>query len=291
VNEVRGRLIEIWRHPVKSMQGERVDATRLGPLGVPGDRGWAIRDEARGGIVGAKKIAALMQCRARYLDAPTGAEAVMPAPEIETPDGARFRADAADANERLGAAIGRKVTLHPRHPASDLAHYLRAAPDSTDMETELRAIFGREKDEPLPDLSVFPPEIFQYESPPGTYFDAFPVLFVTDASLRRLAELAPASRIDVRRFRPNFVLALDGAASGFPEADWRGRTLRIGEARLDVGAGCPRCVMITHPFADLPKDPALMRTVVREANQNVGAYATIATPGAVRVGDEVVLED
>ena len=49
--------------------------------------------------------------------------------------------------------------------------------------------------------------------------------------------------------------------------------------------------MITHPFADLPKDPALMRTVVREANQNVGAYATIATSGAVRVGHEVVLED
>lgn len=287
---MRGRVNEIWRHPVKSMQGERLDATRLGPLGVPGDRGWAIRDEGRGGIVGGKKIAALMQCKARYLEAPTGAEAVMPAPEIETPDGARFLADATDANARLGAALGRTVTLHPRHPASDLAHHLRAAPDSTDFETELRAIFGREKDEPLPDLSVFPPEILQYESPPGTYFDAFPVLLVTDSTLRRLAELAPASRVDVRRFRPNFVLANDDVAAGFPETGWIGRTLRIGEARLRITAPCPRCVMITHPFADLPKDSALMRTVVREANQCVGAYAAIETPGAVRVGDAFALE-
>lgn len=287
---MQGRVTEIWRHPVKSMQGERLEATRLGPLGVPGDRGWAIRDEARGGIVGAKKIPALMQCQARYLETPTGAEAVMPAPEITTPGGDRFLADAADASQRLGAALGRAVTLHPRRPASDLAHHRRGAPDTTDVEAELRAIFGREKDEPLPDFSVFPPEIFQYESPPGTYFDVFPVLFVTDATLRRLQELAPASRVDVRRFRPNFMISLEDAVPGFPEAEWRGRTLRIGEARLTVTAACPRCVMITHPFADLPKDSALMRTVVREANQCVGAYATIATPGAVRVGDEFALE-
>lgn len=287
---MQGRVTEIWRHPVKSMQGERLDATRLGPLGVPGDRGWAIRDEVRGGIVGAKKIAALMQCKARYLGDPRGDEAVMPAPEIETPDGARFLADAPDANARLGAALGRSITLHPRHPASDLAHHLRGAPDSTDVETELRAIFGREKDEPLPDFSVFPPEIFQYESPPGTYFDAFPLLLVTDATLRRLAELAPRSRVDVRRFRPNFVLAIDGDAPDFPETGWVGCTLRIGAARLRVTAPCPRCVMITHPVADLPKDSALMRTVVREANQCVGAYAAIETPGAVRAGDEFALE-
>ena len=287
---MQGRVTQIWRHPVKSMQGERLDATRLGPLGVPGDRGWAIRDEVRGGIVGAKKIAALMQCRARYVSEPRGDEAVMPAPEIETPDGALFRADAEDANARLGASLGRSVTLHPRHPATDLAHHLRAAPDNADFEIELRATFGREKDEPLPDLSVFPPEVFQYESPLGTYFDAFPILFVTETSLRHLQELAPASRVDVRRFRPNFVLALDGDATGFPEAAWIGRSLRIGEARLRVDTPCPRCVMITHPFDDLPKDVALMRTVVRDANQCIGAYAKVETAGAVRVGDEIALE-
>jgi MOSC domain-containing protein YiiM len=32
-----------------------------------------------------------------------------------------------------------------------------------------------------------------------------------------------------------------------------------------------------------------MRTVVREANQNVGVYASVETPGAVRLGDPVEL--
>ena len=45
--------------------------------------------------------------------------------------------------------------------------------------------------------------------------------------------------------------------------------------------------MITHGFADLPQDPGLMRTVVREANQNVGVYARVERPGRIAVGDTV----
>ena len=42
--------------------------------------------------------------------------------------------------------------------------------------------------------------------------------------------------------------------------------------------------MITHGFADLPKDPGLMRAVVRDANQQVGVYARVEAsgPGARR---------
>jgi hypothetical protein len=47
--------------------------------------------------------------------------------------------------------------------------------------------------------------------------------------------------------------------------------------------------MITHPFADLPKDPSILRTVVRDAAQNLGAYAKVETPGRVRAGDPVRL--
>ena len=61
-----GRVAEIFRFPVKSMGGERLPRVEVGPQGVPGDRAWAVRDETRGGIRGAKKIPALMGCRARY---------------------------------------------------------------------------------------------------------------------------------------------------------------------------------------------------------------------------------
>ena len=55
---------EIWRYPVKSMAGEKLDATEIGERGVAGDRAWAVKDEVRGGISGAKKFAGLMKLAA-----------------------------------------------------------------------------------------------------------------------------------------------------------------------------------------------------------------------------------
>lgn len=280
-----GRIAQLWRHPVKSMEGERVERASIGRNGIPGDRAWAVRDEKRGGIRGAKKIPALMACKARYVDEPDAAK--ISAPVITLPGGDLLRADAPDAGVRLSAALGHEVTLWPLQPASNLAHYQRGAPDHDDVLSELRSIFGRNLDEPLPDFSQFPPEIMQYESPPGTYFDVHPLNLLTDATLRQLRKLAPTSVLDVRRFRPNLVIETGG--EGFIESGWAGRQLRIGSSSIDVGHPCPRCVMITHGFADVPRDPGLMRTVVREADQNVGSYATVAQPGEIRVGDPVEL--
>jgi uncharacterized protein YcbX len=277
-----GRIAQIWRHPVKSMGGERIEAAEIGPRGIPGDRAWAVRDETRGGIRGAKKIPALMRCRARQVGGPEDA------PEITLPGGEAIFADAADANARLSEALGTKVTLWPLLPASELDHYRRGAPDHADVLTELRSIFGREEGEPLPDLSKLPPDLFQFESPPGTYFDVAHILLLTDATLRRLQELAPASRVDVRRFRPN-LLVESSEGPGFPELGWIGRRVRVGGAVLKVDLACPRCVMITHAQGDLPRDTALMRTVVRDADQNVGVYASVETPGPIRPGDPVEL--
>jgi uncharacterized protein YcbX len=280
-----GRIAELWRHPVKSMEGERIQSAELGAQGIPGDRAWAVRDERRGGIRGAKKIADLMRCKARLPAEPK--EGDVPAAEITLPDRSTLSAADADANERLSKALGTPVTLWPLRPATDLEHYRRGKPDTNDVLAELRAIFGREPNEPLPNLGVFPPEIMQYESPPGTYFDAFPLLLLTDASLRHLAELAPDSKIDVRRFRPN--LLIRSTEQGFPEIAWAGKKLVVGNATLAVTVPCPRCVMITHGFGDLPRDPGLMRTVVRDADQNMGVYAAVEKPGTIRVGDDVRL--
>lgn len=287
-----GRIAQIWRHPVKSMQGERLDAAHVGKLGIPGDRGWAVRDEVRGGIRGGKKIPALMNCAARYLEEPGEDAAQLPAPEITLPNGETLRANAPDAAERVSRAVDWQVTLWPLQPASDLDHYRRGKPDSDDLLTELRSIFGREENEPLPDIGAMPRELLEFESPPGTYFDLGPLLLVTDTTLRSLQRVAPQSRVDVRRFRPNFVIEMQGdAGDPFPEIAWAGKRLRIGGATIAATIACPRCVMITHAFADLPKDPGLMRAVVRDANQHVGVYANVAASGAVRVGDVVEVDD
>ncbi len=119
-----------------------------------------------------------------------------------------------EVGDRLTKAIDHAVTLWPLLPADALDHYRRGAPVHEDMEQELRAIFGREPDEPLPDLSVFPKELIEFESPPGTYFDAFPLLLLTKTALRSMQTKSPDSRFDVRRFRPNFLIADSGSDPG-----------------------------------------------------------------------------
>jgi len=282
-------ISEIRRYPIKSMAGEVIDTTLLTDNGLPGDRAWAVRDEERGGIRGAKKIPGLMQLAARYSTAPanTGSS---PA-QITLPGGEVVETGAPDVNERISSAVDHSVSLWPLVSADQLEHYRRGAPSHDDMVQELREIFGRNEDEPLPDLGLFPPEIMEYESPPGTYFDAFPLMLLSESSLQTMSERAPDSRFDVRRFRPNFVLSETDPDVGFPEQDWHGRRARIGDAEIEFTIECPRCVMTTHGFDDLPKDPKIMRALVKESGGNLGVYAKVAAPGRVNTGDAVVLLD
>ena len=285
-----GTVSSVWRYPAKSMMGDEFPVLPVAEAGIVGDRGWAVRDETRGGIRGAKKIGGLMRLHARYVDEP---QIGLPPPpiEIRAPDGETIRSDDADASERLSKCLDHEVTLWPLQPATDLDHYRRGPPDTDDFDAELRQIFGREQGEPLPGFEGLPLDVLiEYESPPGSYFDASPMLLVTDRSLATLARLAPGSDFDVRRFRPNAVIATDGVEGEFPEQDWIGRRLRLGEVELEVTASCPRCVMVTRDFADLPADRQVLRTIVRDAGQNLGVYADVVTPGSLAVQAPVTLE-
>lgn len=273
----------IWRYPVKSMVGEPLGSADITEAGMAGDRGWAVRDEIRGGIRGAKKIGGLMRLAARYDDRPGGSVT------ITLPDGATVRSDAPEVHAVLSAVLDHEVTLWPLAPAEDLDHYRRGAPDTDDIIAELRDMFGRTDDEPLPDLSVFPPEVIEFESPPGTYLDAYPILVMTTSAMRSLADALPDSQVDIRRFRPN-LLVDTGEEPGHPELGWQGRSLEVGGVELELVAGCPRCVMVTRAIDDaLPADQAVLRHVVRDLDQLVGMYARVTTPGSVRVGDGVTL--
>jgi uncharacterized protein YcbX len=277
------QVSQLWQHPVKSMIGVSVPGADLVATGMVGDRAWAVRDEVRGGIRGAKKIGGLMRLAARYVDGHAGPV------EIELPDGTVVRSDDADVEARVSAAIDQPITLWPLQPADDLDHYRRGGPDSDDVMVELRSIFGREVDEPLPDFSVFPPEIMEFESPPGTYLDAFPLLVMSTSALRSLQDALPDSAVDVRRFRPNIVIDT-GDAPGHPEFEWVGRQLVIGDVVLDVLDACPRCVMVTREVTpDVPADRSVLRHIVRDLGQAVGVYAAVSTSGRIAVGDAVAI--
>lgn len=288
-DQTAGSLKHIYRYPVKSMGGHTLASTTLGPKGVPGDRCWAVRDEERGGIKGGKRFASLMGLSAALRQEPSETQR-SPAVEITLADGTTVGSDDDDVNTRLSQAVGSPITLWPLLPEDQLEHYRRQPPQpGSDMEAELRAVFARTPDEPLPDLSGFPEEVLAYESPPGTYFDAFPLLIMSEQTLRTLQAVSDESNFDVRRFRPNLVVDIDG--EGFPEDQWVGRTLRIGDARIKVEMLCPRCVMTTHGFKDLPKDPKVMRHLVQQNNGNLGVYATVSQAGAISAGDRIELAD
>jgi uncharacterized protein YcbX len=284
-----GTVVELHRYPVKSMQGERLAEVNVDHDGIRGDRAWAARDEARAAIEGARKLPQLLDCTARFsqsLDA--GAEA--PVPEIELPDGAILRVDAPQAAVRLSELTGRELTLWPRRPADDAEHYRRAPLDTDDIEAELRAIFARLPDEPLPDLGKLPLETMTSSTIPGTYQDCSPLFLLTRTSLASLEAAQPGSRFDARRFRPNFMIE-SVESSGFPENAWVGRRLRVGQAIVRVTLECPRCLMTTLAFADLPKDPKIMRALVKQNAGNLGVYASIEAAGSVAEGDGVELLD
>jgi len=274
---------EIWRYPVKSMAGEKLETTAVGQRGVAGDRAWAVRDEVRGGIRGAKKIAGLMKLAAEY-PAPPSAEGSSPA-SIRFEDGSMANTGDQDIHQRLSDALNHSVTLWPLVPVGDGSHYKRGAPESADMEKELRTILAREPEEPLPDLGVFPPELLANECPPGTYFDAFPLLILTTNSLTSMQGASAESHFDVRRFRPNLLVEAPESDEPFPESAWEGRRVRIGSAILRMEMVCPRCVMVTRGFQELPTDPKIMRSLVRENRGNLGLYAQVEEVGRIRLGD------
>jgi uncharacterized protein len=131
--------------------------------------------------------------------------------------------------------------------------------------------------------------VFEFTSPPGTYFDAYPLHLLTTASLAAMARLNPAAAWDVRRFRPNFFIATNGGIEGLAEAAWGSREIRVGALMVQCAGPAVRCGMTTHAQDGLPKDPTVLRTIVREANQNLGAYASPVNAGTVAVGDAVEL--
>ena len=282
-------ITKLFRYPVKSMGGHPLEKSTLTAKGIPGDRAWTLKDEERGGIKGGKRFPQLLDMSARFMNEPTE-QVVSPQVQITLNDGRSVSSSDPQVNEILSAEVDAPVSLWPLLPADQLEHYLRPPMDEeVGQEAYFREIFARTTDEPLPDLSVFPEELFIYESSPGTYFDAFPILLMSQASLRHfeqvMLEQGGGSQFDVRRFRPNILV--ETVESGFPEKNWVGRRGEVGTAIVKVEVECPRCVMTTHGFSDLPKDPKIMRHLVKENSGNLGVYLSIEQPGVIAIGDSI----
>jgi MOSC domain-containing protein len=281
-----GSVTGLWRYPVKSMQGERLQSASAGLRGLAGDRGWAVIDVETGKVASAKRPKlwlTLLDCAAAYAREPEadgGAGTV----RITLPDGREVSSDDPDRDRLLSEALGRSVTMECR--AAEGASYDLSVRDAQGLE-------AADPDQ-LTDSRV------AMYAPPGTFFDTSTLHVLTTNTLGALAEAHPEGRWDSRRFRPNVLVELDEApASGFAESEWVGRSLELGDrTRADVLAQMPRCVMTTVPQRELPRDPLILRTLAEQNRVEipgygvyacVGVLANISAEGTLSEGDPVAL--
>jgi uncharacterized protein YcbX len=129
--------------------------------------------------------------------------------------------------------------------------------------------------------------------PSKTFFDIAVIHILTTSTINRLRELYPEGRFEVRRFRPNIVVETDCTEkSDFIENSCVGKKLTIGEdIVLKVTAPCTRCVKITLPQGDLPKDLGILSTVAKYDQVHVGVYASVERGGIIHRGDTIRVEE
>src|SRR2546426_8780163 len=265
-----GSVVSLWRYPVKSMMGEELNATEITQRGLLGDRAYALIDSSDGKVATAKnprKWPSLFDFRATFVE-PARAAAKVPPVRIALPDGTTVTSDQSDLNQILSKALNREVTLRAAQ---------RGAVNAEEYWPDIEGLGHRDT-------------VTDFTLPEETFFDCAMVHLLTTATLDRLRELYPQGRFEVRRFRPNIVVAPASGEKNFVENDWIGHTLAIGDGvRLNITGPCSRCVMTTLPQGDLPKDPGILRAAAQHNRVNGGVYAAVQRGGTIRRGDLVRL--
>ena len=69
-----GKVVALWRYPIKSMQGEQLPVALLAQGSLLGDRAFALLDRATGLVASAKnpdRWSRLLACQAPFVEPPT----------------------------------------------------------------------------------------------------------------------------------------------------------------------------------------------------------------------------
>ena len=165
-DSVRGKVVAIWRYPVKSMMGEELNATEVTERGLLGDRAYALVDGETAKVASAKnprRWPNLFDFRAAYVEPPRDGRSLPPV-RITLPDGEILTTDQGDVEPRLSASVGRTVRV--ARSIDDTATADGYWPDHEWLANR--------------------DEVFDVSLPPGTFFDCATVHLVTTATLDRL---------------------------------------------------------------------------------------------------------
>jgi uncharacterized protein len=249
-------VAELWRHPVKSLQGESLSEALVEGTGLSGDRRWGIVDDETGMVLTARRVPSLLLANARLTD--TGVELLLPGGDV-------LVAPSTHADDVLSKWIGRRVSLvHAESIGPGVGEYFEDATDDGSA-------------------------VVSWTMPPGRFVDALPLLVVTTASFRQGRALHPDGAWETRRFRPNIVVDVED--DGWVEDAWCGSMVRVGTVAVQPAVPCERCTMVTRPQPGLDRDVDVFKTLARYHGATFGVWATVQTPGVVHVGDQVTIAD
>ena len=269
------KVLSIWRYPVKSMAGEELSSAQVTDRGLLGDRAYALVDKASNRAATVRTWgSSLLNYHAKFVTEPSPGEAPPPV-RITSPEGIEVD----DADRRLSAIFGRNLTI------------MASAPNGLRIEFPAGTLGGKhEKTTEVP---------LAGGAPAGTFFDYGSVHLIATSTLDHLQKLYQPGRFDVRRFRPNLVIEMEGEP--FVENTWAGRTVALGDQVVLKGSiPCPRCVNTTLPQGDLPHDPGILKTLAQHNRLDmddfgklpcVGVYAEVVQTGTVGRGDPMRLMD
>jgi uncharacterized protein len=280
---IPGKLHQIWRYPVKSMGGERVPSVDVLQHGLVGDRVWCARDEVLDEIAFCKRRRGLLDMQATVVNErePTAEDGVS-----ITYDGRTVSVGSAEATAMASRAAGSPMTLWQLQPADRLEFYTRRRAARDNLRAEMAELFGLEDGGRLPDLSSFPEHLQVFATPPGTYFDAYPVHILSLQSLNWAERRLPGMG-NVLRFRPNLVLDLPCLDGDQPEAGFIGNRISVGSVELEIVSECPRCVVPTHAQPGAARDVRIGRVLREEMNFSFGVYARVQNVGTICEGDQI----
>ena len=252
--------------------GEELNSSYVTERGLIGDRVYALIDQQTGKVASAKnpgKWGKLFDFRAAFTDLLQIADNIPPV-RIILPDGSQIFSNQSEIDHTLSKVLGREVTL------------MKVSLEKPSYEEYWPDIEGIAHREMVTDEAM----------PSQTFFDVAVIHILTTSTINPLRELYPEGRFEVRRFRPNIVIESRSEEKDFIENLWVDKKLTIGEEIvLKVIAPCTRCVMITLPQGDLPKDLGILHTVAKYNQVHAGVYASVDRGGIVRRGDIVQLED
>jgi uncharacterized protein len=243
-------VTRLARYPVKSFQGETLDASDVSASGLDSDRRWAVWDPGANKAVSAKREGRLLEASAAVQDG---------AVVVTLPDGTTAEAGDPQLDKAIAAWLDRDVHLK-RADDSPAAYEMNL--DNTDPDSALVDI----------------------PCPPGTFLDFGAVHLMTSASLHAVGGFS------VERFRPSVLIESDEA--GYPEDEWIGRTVSIGDVLLQPFMPTIRCVMTTRPQPahGLARDLEVVKAVNKEHSSNLGVYAIVVQPGRFEVGQAVTVD-